>query len=471
LKSRHFLRVALLGALGVLLVWQVVTRSLVASLASAQPEAALALRATDSEALLRLAELHLDVLEARPSRKPSPPPSRASPEERSDGVSERLRIWAELAKGVEGAQRGSGGEEPAAKDAGSPEGSSVTPEDVSAWSARALSGDPLNARALRILGQVADTAGDEGRATSFMEAAAATSIRESVAVYWLMQKSYEKKDYDRALTFADALLRTRSQVLPYVLPTLAGIAENPVAKGRLEKLLATDPPWRRSFFSALPRAVKDARTPLQLLLAIRDAPTPPAAGDLRDYLNLLIEHKFYELAYYTWLQFLPPERLTKLGLLFNGSFESNPSGLPFDWVISPGTGVTMDIVERPDQAGRRALLMELGPGRVEFAGIAELVLLGPGSYRFKGKFKGEIAGRRGLVWRATCVGGAGAPIGESPMIKGPAPRWEDVEFSFTVPERECRAQRLRLELDARMASEQLVTGSMWFDELAISRVP
>jgi hypothetical protein len=96
-------------------------------------------------------------------------------------------------------------------------------------------------------------------------------------------------------------------------------------------------------------------------------------------------------------------------------------------------------------------------------------MLTPGNYRFAGKYTGEVVGPRGLRWRVFCAGAAAKPIGESSMIGGVVSAWQDVDFSFAVPAADCRAQYVQLDLDARMASEQLVTGSMMFDQLQISR--
>jgi hypothetical protein len=180
----------------------------------------------------------------------------------------------------------------------------------------------------------------------------------------------------------------------------------------------------------------------------------------------LIRHKFYDLAYYTWLQFLPVEELREAGLLFNGNFDVVPSGLPFNWVINQGSGVTAEIVPKPDS--KHALLVDFAYGRVDYHSVYQLVMLAPGTYEFKGQYKGQLLGPRGLKWRIVCA--SGPTIEESPMIIGMMPSWRTVAFTFTVPAADCRAQYVRLDLDARTASEQLVSGSVMFDELQISRV-
>src|SRR5262245_28296406 len=106
-----YLRALLLSVLGALLAWQVISRSFVAYLARNEPEAALKLRPADPQALLRLAETHLDVLQAVDTPKPPPaPPAESKSREEGEGASERLRIWSEVAKAIDDARRASVGE-------------------------------------------------------------------------------------------------------------------------------------------------------------------------------------------------------------------------------------------------------------------------------------------------------------------------------------------------------------------------
>jgi hypothetical protein len=413
------LRMILFAVLGLVLLWLILSCSLVAYLATTAPEAALFLHSANPTALVTLADRELN----------SENKDKTKMAERSGAASKPLE---QLRKQVE----------------------------------TALAGDPLNARAYRLLGQLAEVEQAGPKTGRLMRAAVRHSLNETIAVEWMMRKSFEDKDYPAAAFYADALLRTHPQLMDLASPILGRMAESKDGNGELEKLLAANPPWRRQFFHALAAAITNTRTPLDIFLNLKDTAAPPTAADLRGYLSFLFQRKLYDLAYYTWLQFLPSEQLESAGFLFNGSFETLPSGLPFDWEIREGTGITLDIVPRPEAIDNHALFLEFGQGRVNFPGVFQTVMLPPGAYRFKGSFKGEVVGRRGMQWSVSCMDGAA--IGESQMFLGSYLVWQDFEFAFMVPDSGCRPQSVRLGLAARSASEQLVSGSIWFDELSIS---
>ena len=477
--SRWVRSVALIALAGVL-VWQVITKSFAAYLALEAPEVALNFHSSQPVALVTLADARLNQArtEIRSDRASIPQQASPTKTEMSEDAGNRIGAWAELAlraakKTLPPGKTDRSQTPNAAPQLARQPVTEAERNEARAQAELALAGDPLNARALRILGQIADGTGDDTKAAQFMQAAADRSWSASGAIYWLILKSFEKGDYATALRYTDAFLRKRPQFMAQAMPVLVRIAENQDenAVGALKALLAGNPPWRSSFFSNLHGTMTDARTPLQLLLGAKETTSPPTIADLGGYLNFLVGRKFYELAYYTWLQFLPPEQLSRAGFLINGSFEVAPSGLPFDWVIFGGSsGVTTDITLRPELDGEHALYLEFGPGRADFRGVSQLLMLAPGTYELKGHYKGEIIGRRGLQWSITCAGPARNPIGESRMFLGTARTWTDFLIPFTVPDADCRAQKLRLSLTARSASERLVSGSIWYDKMEISRV-
>jgi tetratricopeptide (TPR) repeat protein len=453
--------------LGVGFTWLVVSQSLIAYLAEAAPDLALVLSPSNAAALTAVADRKLNFDDHGEDEKPPLDTTVKDPRVRLPSfarLGQRTLVTGPAALEVKRDQTGKATER-LPSNASNP----AVREEVRQLAVRALAQEPYNARALRILGQIADAAEDEAAARRLMEAAVRHSLRESAAVYWLMYEAFERKDYAETMRYADIFLRTRPQSMPQALPVLAQIAETPEAVVELKRVLVANPPWRSQFFRAVLGSITDARTPLDLLLSVKDTPDPPTRTDLRDYINVLMRNNFVELAYYAWLQFLPRSQLSRMGPLFNGSFESEPSGMPFDWMIAQGSTVTVDFARRSDDR-RRALQLEFGHGRADFRGVAQVVLLGPGNYKLKGEFMGQLSGRRGLEWKITCLGMQEA-LAKTPMALGSIAEWTDFDTTFAVPDTDCRAQEVRLWLDARPGPEQLVSGTMWYDNLQIVRLP
>ena len=136
---------------------------------------------------------------------------------------------------------------------------------------------------------------------------------------------------------------------------------------------------------------------------------------------------------------------------------------PYRW----GPGQRLRFRHDPMRRASMRCSLNWAQAASEFPGVTQMLLLTPGAYHLKGQLKGELEGRRGLQWRVVCA--AGQPLGDSEMFEGEAPDWKDFEFDFTVPENDCRAQYLRLALAARSASEQLVSGTVWYDNLRLTR--
>lgn len=419
-KAPHnILRLVIFVLFGVVLCWLVLSNSLTAYLLANRPQTALFQRPKDAESLFALADAEIN------------------------GDSTSL-------------------DQPAGREQLTPKRLKALREQVET----AVMIYPLSSRGYRLLGQIAELQGFGGEVEKFMRAATRRSLRESFAVYWMMRKNFERKNYSAAAYYADVLLRS-ANAIDAALPYLARMAEDKNGRREVERLLAANPLWRLGFFTELGSYITDARTPLELLLSLKDTQTAPTTKELNAYQLFLVAHNLYDLAYDAWLQFLPSEKLEGVGFLFNGKFESQPSGAPFDWQWTEGVNVVSDLASRPENASDHALVIELGPGRVEFPSINQTIMLTPGTYVLKGSLMGEVIGPRGLNWKVTCVNGAA--IGQSETILGSFPEWRNFEFPLVVPDSGCSVQSLQLLFAARSPSEQLVSGEIWFDDLSISR--
>lgn len=340
-------------------------------------------------------------------------------------------------------------------------------QEIRALATKALRHDPLNARAHALLGETSD---DVETARAHMKAAVERSRREAHAALWLLSDAAQHRDIDATLRYGEILMRTRYELNPFVLSYLGQLGADDAARGKLVAWLAEprNAQLRRTVLMSGPNFLLDPKTPLAIVNDLRAAGVAVGDDELQPYVSLLIAKGEVELAYYTWLQQLGPARAAKAGHVFNPDFEDDPSGLAFDWQLPPARNASAEFRRRDDDAGR-ALHLRFGAGRVELAGIAQVVMIPPGPHRLAFDYKGEINGKRGLRWQLTCLYPPQQVIAETEMLTGRAPRWRRLEAEFTIPrDVNCRAQRLALVHSARSASEQFVAGEAWFDRLQVT---
>ncbi|RTL82481.1 MAG: hypothetical protein EKK29_16360 [Hyphomicrobiales bacterium] len=405
-------------AFGLILCWLIFTHSFAAYFARVAPDWALWLDARQATALYSIADAQIN-----PDARPDAPQAPRHPQKKI----EELRKQAELA----------------------------------------LLADPLSGKNYRLLGQLAELQGSRKLAASAMVAAARHSLHEGYAAFWLMTRALENKNFPSSAYYADVLLRSGTVLPDYVMPPLARMLESKGAgEQEVVKLLAQNPPWRPVFFGLIYNNLSDASVPLKLLMDLRETAAPANVKELNAYQWFLINKRFVELAYYVWLQFLPPEDLEHAGFLFNGDFEKKPSGSPFDWQVPPVANVTVDFVAKSEKDADRALLVGFSSGRAEFPGISQITMLTPGRYKLKGSYKSDLDGPRGVMWMVSCADNK--ILGQSRHITGLTEDWAQFEFAFSVPEKGCPVQSLRLGLAARSPSEELLSGEIWFDKLSIA---
>ena len=331
----------------------------------------------------------------------------------------------------------------------------------------ALAAAPLNPRLYSLLALLAERGGDTSRAADLMRISVRLSRHDTIALDWLMRERFNTGDLAEATAYAALLLQNDYALTTIAAPLLTQIAERDDGVAYVAKLLIANPVWRSRLFEKMTETVTNVRTPLKLMLAMKDAGEAPLPDEIRPYLSFLFARKHYQLAYYTWLQFLSLEQIETAGFLFNGGFRYPVSGAPFDWMIKSGVGYTVDIVSKEDADGNHGLNVRFDEGRVEFNGISQTTMLQPGRYALKGVFRGSVIGPRGLQWTIRCLDGG--LTGEGAALVGIFSAWQPFVVPFTVPARGCAAQDVQLTFARRTSPEALVSGSVWFNDLSIER--
>lgn len=318
---------------------------------------------------------------------------------------------------------------------------------------------PLEGRALRLLGAVAELQGNRPRAVQLMSAAARVTPRDTAAQFWLAINALADQDLDSALARLDRLLRFEPALLGDAFPILATIATNPVGAKALAPYLARPSNWGADFVVALIQQAPQVRDVAYLLNSIAQA-----GGQLSDSQFDLYAGKLIAASDWDRLRALiagsAPAQSSHL--LRDGGFDGQGRGPILGWELTRISGADVRMIDS-------ALALSFYGKRVPFRQVAQLLILAPGSYQLNGRVRlDQLVTEHGLSWTLNCQGSA-VPLASSEKFKGTR-SWTEFSFKFDVPAA-CPAQWLRLELYARIAAEQQISGGAWFDDLSLKVFP
>jgi len=431
-------------AIGLLLAWQVLTRTVATFLADAEPRLALRIAPDNSEAALRLADRVLGQDPGRDKGDPERAPVLNSP-------ALRALVTELVAKGVP---------------------FPVAPPDIDAESLQALRrsvstswlNSPLDARAPRLLGQ---TTADADAAQALMSRARALSMHETLAVYWLMQDAFLRGETETTLSFSDMLLRAHPELAPFVVPVLLRAAVRPDGSSFLKAAIERRPPWRYDFFQVICPGLGDLSLPKDLLLDLVAAGDPPAQEEVAPYLNCLVSRGEYSRARSVWLDALHGADSGRNNLLWDGNFQARSSGTMFDWSWRAEGGVRVEYDDAPEKSGQTALRVDFLDQYINVLEITQTLVLRPNEYVLSGQYAGEFSARHGLRWNIACAARPSSPFASSDRMFGTQSGWREFSFPFKVPVENCPAEILTLGIDSVSDSERIVSGVAWLANLAL----
>lgn len=343
------------------------------------------------------------------------------------------------------------------------------PVDARRWLRAAAWADPTDALVYLALADLWVQAGQRAAAVKLVEIADALGPLRGLALARSAEFWLGREQPDRALARWRMLLRTRPETAVHLFPLLLRLAETPATQPLLQPLLADPPEWWDSFFA---HAAAKAARPETVVFFYQNRNRRgalPSADEQRAYLDRLWKENRWLDAYLAWLNGLDERRTWALGNVYNGSFEAPVTHMGFDWRMSAPRGVTVETVETYGARGGKALHVGFNGERVHFQHVSQYLFLDAGRYRLQGRGRPDgLRAERGLRWRMRCVGAVGALLAESEPFVG-SDEWRSFAVDFAVPDRECPAQLLRLELDGRVDLDFEAQGGVWFDDLAVVR--
>jgi len=331
-----------------------------------------------------------------------------------------------------------------------------SPESARGFARQALNAGPLEVRALRVLGWVADVEGDDRRARRLMTLAASRSQRDVSSHLWMFHDRLKARDFTAAFAHGDALMRHAATLREASVLMASAAGADDVAAKALARRLQTGPAWRTTFVREL-SASQDPDVTLSILLAVKEAGSSITADESATVASRLLREGRPREAYLAWVLLLPPAGYDVLGNIYNGGFDGPPGAGPFAWTLS------RNVTAIGQAPGRRGQALSARPSGQGQSMARQTLVLAPGTYRLSLDARLDGLNEGGMDWTLSCAGGRVGGLARLSATK--SEDWTRLSTTLTVPA-DCEVQRIEL----RSAGKGGKGGASvwgWFDDIQI----
>lgn len=282
------------------------------------------------------------------------------------------------------------------------------PREVELLARQALQNQAINAKALRILGYVADAKGDNEAAEKYVRMAAKLSRREPGAQLWLVEALARQGDVAQTLVHYDIALRTKPDTQTLLFPRLLNAIEDSEIRRALKPYIRAESGWAPSFLYFANTNSKNLPALVDLIVETGGLVDEESAKVQElGLLGRLASEGFFADARRLYLQMpgAKPGRLTSAA--FDQSDRDARFG-PMGWQLiddpDAGGGFT------GDGANRRTMLAVFANSATTRPVATKLLYLKPGSYVFSARVANIDRGDGGFLrWQMRCPAIDGAP--------------------------------------------------------------
>lgn len=307
---------------------------------------------------------------------------------------------------------------------------------------------PADARLLSLLGILAEKKGNADEARQYYDRALALLPTEFQALFRTLLMDIRAADFGSAAGKTELIARRWPDqwgLIESYLPIL--VASDDGFSAVAENYLDTKA-GRRKIFGSLVNQRSGLSSAYKLLFEWRNRGINDLSWETNRLTYALLADGQGRVAHNLFLQSLSDRQKQEAGYVFNGRFDLQPSGNPFDWSIKNQTGVSFRHVheENRDRVADETAHLEIRflGNPLQFKNVSQFLRLPAGRYEVSVSYSShDLVTPKPIELTLACVEGSNrlAAIAVEQGSKEKA----TAKANFTVPTANCNTARLQFE--------------------------